>query len=95
MDTMTLEEFREIPDGAVFATGGIPDTPDGLYMTGSGRILLYVAKKGYNQDWALYCGFKAFNDFETIESNGDKVGGEENIRRVIPCMDDVFARYRY
>jgi hypothetical protein len=91
---LTFEKFSEIPDGLVFDKGIMVDSPEGLHMARTGRMLKWVAVKGYDNDWCVYTHF-AENDWEFIESNGDKVGGTDNILKVVPCDEDVLKRYRY
>lgn len=91
---MTAERFEALPDGEVFATGEILDSPTGINMTGSGRMLRFVAAKGYANDWAVYVHWSE-NSEAWIRENGDKVIGAENIRRCVSCDDNVFGRYRY
>lgn len=91
---MTIEEFKAIPFGSVFAQGKCTDDVNGANMTGSGRMLRWVAKKGRINDWCIYCHW-ATSSFEYIITNGDKVTGESNIKRLVPCDDDMFNAYRY
>lgn len=90
---MTIEDFEKIPDGQVFETGVLPDSLDGINMTSSGAELRWVAKKGYGHDWAIYCHL-AENSVSWIKQHGDKVQDERNIKRCIPCTDEVFKLYR-
>lgn len=91
---MTLEQFETIKDGEVFRAGLIEDSPSGCHMTGSGKMLRFVAVKGYADDWTVYVHW-AENSFEYIRESGDKVLGKNNIVACVPCDDEVFARYRY
>lgn len=92
---LTLKEFKAIPFSTVFATGVIRNAPDGLYMTDSniGEELRWVAKKGMIDDWAIYCHW-AYHDAEWIRDRGDKVYSDENIKRCVPCEDEVLKLYR-
>ena len=91
---LTLKEFSKIPDGLVFAKGEIIDSPDGLHMSRSNKMLKWVAIKGYADDWCVYAHF-ADMGFSFVASQGDKVCDRENVQRVVPCDDEVFNRYRY
>ena len=91
---LTYEKFRELAPGAVFAKGILPDNSTGLNMTGSGNMLKWVAVKGWAQDWCVYTHW-ADNDFEFIESSGDKVESEDNIQNAVPCDEEVMNRYRF
>ncbi|MDD5649054.1 MAG: hypothetical protein PHF86_01365 [Candidatus Nanoarchaeia archaeon] len=91
---MTIETFNKIVPGDVFASGIMPNSPEGLYMTNSGGELRWIAKKGYGDDWAIYCHW-SYNDEEWIKEHGDKVTSETHIKRCVPCDTEVFKKYRY
>ena len=61
-------------------------------MTGSGKTLYWVAVKGGDNDWAMYCGWE--NDPYFLKQYGDKVLFTENIRNVMIAPDVLLARYR-
>jgi hypothetical protein len=56
---MTLSEFEQIPSGTIFATGVLPNSHDGIHMTVNGGNLRWIAKKGYADDWAIYCHWES------------------------------------
>lgn len=93
---LTKEEFDKLPLGQVFATGVLPNAPEGLFMTNErqGEDLRWVAKKGWGYDWAIYCHW-AGHSAEWVEQSGDKVTSETHIRRCVPCTDEIFKIYRY
>jgi len=93
---MTIERFNKIQDGAIFLTGELLNEPGGLYMTdfNKGKSLTWVAKKGYGDDWCIYC-YWGYWSYEDIAKSGDKVIQEDHIRMCVPCDDKVFSRYRY
>lgn len=91
---LTLESFKKIPNGETFFKGEFLDNGYGINMFGSDRMLKAIAIKGWADDWCIYCGF-ANHDYDDITLNGDKVISEQNILKVVPCTDDVLARYRY
>lgn len=94
MEILTLEQFDHIPSGQVFATGIFPNSPEGIFMTRNSGLLRWVAKKGWANDWAVYCHW-AENDEDYVRDYGDKVLTEIYIRRCVPCTDEVFKLYRY
>lgn len=96
MQTLTIDQFNSFLPGRVFATGTLPNSPEGLFMTNSdqNRELRWVAKKGYGNDWAVYC-YWSNEEIEWIANHGDKVCSEDNIKKCVPCEDEVFKRYRY
>ena len=93
---LTKEQFDKIPDGNVFVKGEVENSPLGIYMIDSnkGKMLKWVAKKGYANDWCIYCHWSE-SGYDFVLSNGDKVSGEENIKKLVPCTDEVFKQYRY
>lgn len=92
---MTLEEFNKILDGKIFATGVLPNSPEGLNMvdTHQGEELLWLAKKGYGHDWAIYCHWLD-KGLEFVENHGDKVLMYDNIQKCVPCTEGVLQFYR-
>jgi len=92
---LDLETLKTIPRGTIFARGKIIDSPDGINMTNSGKMLRWLAKKGYGyDDWCIYC-HRAINDWDYVRSSGDKVINKHNIKKLVPCTDECFALYRY
>lgn len=91
-----MEQFDKLPLGEVFATGVLPNSEEGLFMTNSrkGDNLLWVAKKGWGHDWAIYCHWEE-NGEDFVREQGDKVRDENHIKLCVPCTDDVFKIYRY
>jgi len=92
-ETLTLEQFKNLPDGEIFSTGLLPNSPEGIFMTNSGGELRWVAVKGYGNDWTVYTHW-SYNSIEWIKSHGDKIHTEEYIRRCVYCTDEVFALWR-
>lgn len=92
---MSLEEFNKIPDGKIFATGILPNSPEGLNMINShqGEKLLWLAKKGYGHDWSVYCHWE-HKGLKFVEEEGDKVIGHSNIQKCVACTEDVLKLYR-
>lgn len=93
---LNLEEFNKIMVGDVFAKGEIENSPEGLLMTNNdqGKMLGWVAVKGYGNDWAIYAHWLE-RGYDFIESNGDKVGSNRNIQKLVPCSDEVMKLYRF
>jgi len=94
MSEMTLEQFNAILPGTVFAKGESIDNETGLNMLHTNNLLKWVAVKGWAEDWAIYVHL-AENSFDYVRQFGDKVFDAVHIKRVVPCTDEVFARYRY
>lgn len=95
MSQLTKEQFDKIPAGEVFAKGEVENSPMGIYMTNSnkGKMLKWIAKKGYANDWCIYCHW-AYNVYEFVEQSGDKVHSTASIKKLVPCTDEVFSLYR-
>lgn len=93
---LTKEEFDKILPGEVFATGVLPNSPDGLYMINShiGEELRWVAKKGWGYDWAIYCHW-VDKSVDWVTHFGNKITGENNIKKCVPCTEEMFKIYRY
>ena len=87
-------EFNQLPSGEVFATGILPNSAAGLFMTDSGGELRWIAQKGYGYDWAIYSHWASHN-IEWIKKYGDKVMSEKHIKLCVLCEDEVFKLYRY
>ena len=90
---LTIEKLKEMELRSVFARGEIVDSPDGINMSNSGKMLKWVAVRGVIHDWTIYCHF-ASKDYDWIRSQGDKVGDPNNIKRLVPCDDEAFEMYR-
>ena len=59
-----------------------------------GKMLCWVAKKGYNEDWVIYT-YWAEAGFDYCITNGDKVQNEANIKKLIPDCQAILNRYRH
>ena len=92
---MTIEDFNKIPPGTIFASGIVIDSSIDICII-SNRLnepLKWIAKKGYDNDWAIYCGFQ--EDNIDIENNGSKICDKEHINKLVNCDKEMFNRYRY
>ena len=94
MNQLTKEEFDQIGHSEIFATGVLPNSPEGIFMSDEKGKLRWVAVKGGGNDWTIYCHWVDYTK-EWIKQHGDKVTTEEYIKRCIPCDDEVFKLYRY
>lgn len=91
---LTLKQLKEMEPDTIFATGEALDSPYGINMSNSGKLLRWVAVRGGIHDWCIYCHF-ADRDIEWIKRHGDKVCGEEHIKKLVECNDESFKLYRY
>lgn len=94
MGKLTLEQLKRVEPHTILAKGEIVDSPDGINMTNSGKLLRWIAVRGIIHDWAIYCHW-ADRSYEWIMRSGDKVYSKGNIKRVVPCTDEAFEMYRY
>lgn len=96
MEKLTLKMLDEITPSSVFAKGITTNSPDGIYMTNNdlGKNLLWVAKRGRINDWAIYIHWAERGEDYVID-HGDKVTSPSNIKKLVPCTDEAFNRYRY
>lgn len=92
--TLNIKQFEEIRDGEVFASGVLPNAPEGIFMTNDGGNLRWLAKKGFGHDWAIYCHWD-YHNLEWIEAHGDKVESNSNIKKCIEADPEVMKLYRY
>ena len=91
---LTLEMFKKMKPG-MFAKGESVDSPSGINMTGSGKMLKWVAVRGGGiWDWAIYCNLAEDNSYEWICASGYKVYSEATIRRLVPCDNEAYKMYR-
>jgi len=91
---LTLQKLKEMKPDTIFTQGEIIDSPEGINMTNSGRMLKWVAVRGGIHDWAIYCHF-ANNTYEWVYRFGDKVYSKGNIKKLVNCDDEAFKMYRY
>ena len=90
---LTLQKLRDLPKG-IFADGTIEDSPSGINMENTGRMLRWVAVRGTIHDWSIYCAF-AERTTQEVHDYGDKARGKENIKRLVPCDKEALNMYRY
>ena len=90
---LTKAILEAMPLDTVFAGGETTDDPDGINMTCSRDQLRWMAVRGWTFDWVIYCHW-AKHEYDWIARNGDKVTGEHNIRKLVPCDDEAYALYR-
>lgn len=91
---LSLKQLQDMPAHTIFATGETVNSPEGINMSNDGRSLRWVAKRGQIHDWAIYIGISSWDE-QMIASNGDKVTGKDNIKKLVPCDDEAFGMYRY
>ena len=91
---ITLEKLKTFGSQEVIAEGIVIDSPEGVNMTGSGKNLRWVAVSGLTyHDWTIYCHYD-IHSIEDVKKWGDKVHGEANIKKLVPCDAEAFEMYR-
>lgn len=91
---LTLEDLKNMKPKTIFVKREIEDSPIGINMTNSGKMLRWVAVRGGIYDWCIYCHF-ADKSYEWILKFGDKIFNKEDIRRLVLCEDEAFKMYRW
>jgi len=87
------------------------DKWNSVCLAWTGKATRWVAVKGDIPDWAIYAqnphyvdsddlevkmlGMSGIWDWDKIRDQGDKIGSEKSIRRLVPCDDEAFKMYRY
>lgn len=85
-ELLTVEQLENMAPGQ-FATG------TGIYPELFRGPIRWVAVRGGHPDWALYYHHDYMSE-EYVKSYGDKAFTESVIRELVPCTDEVWARYR-
>lgn len=100
-NTIKFEEFQKLPEG-VIASGLISDSPDGIDIDGTNKILYYVVWKYNQQDWVIYCmryetvkGMHIEDSYAHIANHGTKVTNDSDIKKVFNCSKKVLDLYTY
>ncbi len=91
---LTIKEFDDIQDGNIFRVGKLKDIPGQFYVSSFGQYLKFVAVKGVINDWTIYYGRETLST-DYIMKHGNKVQSDENIRKCVPCTDEVLKLYRH
>lgn len=90
---LTSKMLDEMKPG-IFTSGTVSDNPIGIHMTGSDRLLRWVAVRGYGPDWCIYIHW-AEKSKEEIAESGDKVYSDANIKKLVDCDEEAFSRYNF
>lgn len=100
-NTIKYEEFLKLPEG-VISSGIISDSPDGINIDNTNKLLYYVVCKYSNQDWAVFCmrydtvkGMHIEDCYTHIINHGIKVSNDSNIKRVFNCSKKILTLYTY
>ncbi len=92
---LTKKQLEEMRPGTVFDAGKVANSPEGIYMVDNdiGRIMIWAAKRGAIPDWTIYIYWEE-SGIDFVLSNGDKLRGTDNIRKLVKCDDEALAMYR-
>ena len=91
---ITADRLKAMEPDTIFLRGECENSPEGIFMTRNGGQLRWVAVRQGIETWSIYCHW-AFNSWEFIKEQGDKVNNKETIRRLVPCDDEAFTLYNY
>lgn len=92
---LTLKDLKEMEHGEIFDSGFEKDDEKGIFLTGSGIELKWVACRGDGfHDWCIYCDYAHLFD-EWVKAWGNKVHDERTIKRLVPCDKEAFKLYRH
>lgn len=97
MEQLTLEQFEALPEGKPFAFGTVANNPDGAFMTTNfpDRMLRWIAKKGYGNDFAIYCLWdEPESNDDLILTGGNKITFKPTVQKLLNCTDEVLERMR-
>lgn len=90
---LTLKKLKEMEPGTIFDSGLIVDSPEGINMTNSKKMLKWVAVRGGIHDWCIYCHWSIVSH-DYVKRHGDKIYSKDNIKKLVPCDDEAFKMYR-
>lgn len=99
---LSITAFNAIPNGSIFGFGITVDArseEEGINMVrDTKRPMIWVAVKGYGNDWAIYTDWFGGDILERalvgVSQHGQKIGSTENIMRCIRCSKEVLKLYR-
>lgn len=92
---ITKSRFDIIPAGQVFKT--VVTSCQDFHFDNNDSInttLMFVCKKGYNNDWVIYCQRPDWG-VNWIASNGDKLQRDSSIQALAGVDDEVMKLYRH
>lgn len=84
---ISMDYLKAVDPGFQFASGVANEV--GLHNS----TVHWVAKTGGAYDWAIY--YHTSPSVYEILTQGAKIHTESIIRRLVPCTDEAFKRYRF
>ena len=91
---LTLKELKTMSPDNIFASGVVPNSPEGIFANRDGGNLQWLAVRGGIHDWAIYYG-RETDTLGGIRDWGDKLHNLATIRKLVLCDDEAFAMYRH
>lgn len=93
---LTVDKLKAIATNEIFDSGECINSSKDIYMTDTnvGEMMIWIAKKGSADDWAIYLCWK-WQGWQFCETQGQKVCNLENIKKLVPCDEEVIKKYRY
>jgi predicted heme/steroid binding protein len=91
---LTLQKLKDMRPFKIFASGTVIDNSNGVNMSGSDKLLRWVACRGSTYDWSIYIHWAEYSN-EIVHDMGDKVTDKNNIKKLVPCDNEAFEAYRY
>lgn len=93
---LNKEDIVKAEPGQILFAGQMKDSPDSLYINGTGKTLKYVAVrgKGYH-DWTIYAE-DCYKDmtYEEVKTNGHKIL-MSTAQKFVSATKDVWELWRY
>ena len=92
---ITLERLKEMPEG-IFAQGEVIDSPKGANMANTGKMMKWVAVRGYIHDWAIYTDnpYSPQFDYQGVAEMGDKIHSRDIVKKLVDCDEEALEMYR-
>jgi len=81
------ETFDQVEPNQVMGQG------EGMYPELHNERVKWIAIKGYGNDWAMYYHL-ASHTYDHVKQEGQKAFTENVVRHLVPCSDEVWAKYR-
>ncbi len=93
---LTVDMLKFLPQGTTIGYGVCVNSPDDVYMTNErkGHQMNWVAVTGGAHDWVIYVGWLNMT-LDEVRNNGEKITTEKYIRKLVPCTDEAYYKYRH
>ena len=80
----------------IFVQGLTIDSPKGINIANTGKVIKWVAVRGNIYDWAIYTDnpFIPQVSFFGVRDWGDKLHNREAVKKLVPCDEEALKMYR-